>query len=272
VRYLEEIGAMGGIRTFAGFSSGSTVALCSYLGMSSVEQAQLYDELCLKHVIGLNTVDSIIFSKGMDDGSSIINMVHGILDARGLPHGITFEGLSQLYSTDPNLRKKLVLFVSNVTSSTLDALSADTDPDMEVAQAIRMTCSIPIMFTPVFYKGSMYVDGCFFDSRITGSHLGDEMFVTLIIRIHFEFMSRSIKAQESDDIFCYMMTLSSSLMKFIFSINTNIPDTDTDLYVNLFVKTDAVKMTNFLTSSPDKTPIYQQIGYEGVRDKLQSGT
>ena len=35
---------------------------------------------------------------------------------------------------------------------------------MSVLQAIRMSCSIPIMYTPVTYNGNVYVDGGLYDN------------------------------------------------------------------------------------------------------------
>jgi predicted acylesterase/phospholipase RssA len=273
IRYLEEINVVGDIRILAGFSSGSLIALCTYLGMSSVQQEEMYGDMCLKYEIDMNAADDIIFSKGMDDGSCITNFVHWILDAQNIPRNITF---SELYLSSKSIakwgRKKLAVLVSNITNSSLDTMFVDTEPDMEIVLAIRMSCSIPIIFTPVFYKGSMYVDGCFFDfAKINALNFGEaEDSLTLIVRIDFEYMlkTKRINTRESDDIFCYMLSLSSSLMKFVLFKNESTLDTKTEVHVQVAVNHDSMHILDLLKYVPGNTHKYIKMGYEEMRNKI----
>lgn len=53
----------------------------------------------------------------------------------------------------------LTIPVTNIDKRCVEVFSTKNTPDMEVALAIRMSLSIPTIFTPVYYNGFHYVDG-----------------------------------------------------------------------------------------------------------------
>jgi predicted acylesterase/phospholipase RssA len=60
--------------------------------------------------------------------------------------------------------KNLVVCVSNLTKETPEFWSVDTQPNMQVITALRASCAIPILFTPVTINDNMFVDGGMYDN------------------------------------------------------------------------------------------------------------
>ena len=85
---------------------------------------------------------------GLDSGRSLDDLVAALL-----PPGITFAHVLR----DNGVR--LVVCATNLSTRTSEFFSADTHPDMSVALAIRMSCSVPLYFKAVSFNGSWYVDG-----------------------------------------------------------------------------------------------------------------
>ena len=55
----------------------------------------------------------------------------------------------------------LNFYAVDVPSIELVRLSHDTYPDMKLVDAIRATCAIPILFSPLIYNGQIFADGGF---------------------------------------------------------------------------------------------------------------
>jgi predicted acylesterase/phospholipase RssA len=56
-------------------------------------------------------------------------------------------------------KKEFIIIGTNFTNGIETAFSYKTHPNMSVITALRITISIPYMFTPVLYEGDYYVDG-----------------------------------------------------------------------------------------------------------------
>ena len=51
------------------------------------------------------------------------------------------------------------IFTTNFTLSQSEIFSHENTPDVSVLTAVRMSISVPFLFTPVEYNGNIYVDG-----------------------------------------------------------------------------------------------------------------
>jgi NTE family protein len=52
--------------------------------------------------------------------------------------------------------------VTNITKNRLEFLSSEHNPDMPIAEAVRASSCIPMIFKSVLYNGDIYVDGGMF--------------------------------------------------------------------------------------------------------------
>lgn len=93
---------------------------------------------------------------GLDSGKCIESMCAALL--AGLPRGLTFADIRRTYGIT------LVVCVTNVSRRRAEYLGPDTHPDMPVALALRMTCSVPLYFSAVRHEGCWYVDGSLVDN------------------------------------------------------------------------------------------------------------
>ncbi len=72
---------------------------------------------------------------------------------------ISFEQLDALSKLENMNIKELHIVTTKLTDGSLKAFSAKTDPNMEVALALRMSMSFPFAFEPILYEGHYYADG-----------------------------------------------------------------------------------------------------------------
>lgn len=162
VKYLEEIGELKNIKNLIGASAGSIFCLVLVLNWSYKD---IYD-MCIKELIPL--VDKMSFSVwslskissqyGMSDGKEVEHLVEKILEISKVDKDITFLDLAKTYG------KNIVIATTNLTSRKLEYLSVDTYPEMKLVTAIRMSTSIPILFTPVKYYDDLYVDSLVYNN------------------------------------------------------------------------------------------------------------
>ena len=160
VKYIEESGILNDIDLFVGSSSGSIISLLTCMHVSWEEQHKLFQRLVLRHPVQYNCIDHVFEMKGIDDGQCLYRMLDDILDHMSLSRTITFKGFHEKCK-----QRKLVITGANVTDACMSTFSVDNEPDMEIRIAVRISCSIPILMTPVFYKGKAYVDACFLESN-----------------------------------------------------------------------------------------------------------
>lgn len=84
-----------------------------------------------------------------------IKIMEPLLKSQGLTAAAT---LAELYSFSGI---HLNFYAVDVPSIELVRLSHDTFPEMKVVDAVRATCAIPILFSPLIYNGQIFADGGF---------------------------------------------------------------------------------------------------------------
>ena len=100
-------------------------------------------------------IDSINFFEkfGIQDGERIKLLFIKFLKSKLNKKDITFKELFELTN------KKLIIIGTNLTKGCETTFSVDHTPDFSVIIALRISCSIPIIFTPVTINGELFVDG-----------------------------------------------------------------------------------------------------------------
>jgi NTE family protein len=149
----------------AGTSAGAIVASFAAAGYTSAEMKEL--------AMSLNFSDfkdgapwgskmyHLLRHKGIYKGDKLRNYMYARLADKGI---VTFKDL-RTTETDRRWRWKLKIIASDVSNSRIltlpgDAKLFDMDPDeLEVADAVRMSMSIPGFFRPSMLKDNYIVDG-----------------------------------------------------------------------------------------------------------------
>jgi len=179
LKALEDERLLGGIDTVVGTSVGAIVGTLYALGFDSsamysallsMNRQKLFNAVTLNN-ISTDAADSetfvdqlvdvfdILFTEfGLDDGRYLMAYLVDMLLNRGLDPRITFE---QLHS---KFKKRLIITATNLSAHRPEYFSLDTHPNMRVLDAVRVSVSIPFLFTSIEMDNQRFVDGSVCDN------------------------------------------------------------------------------------------------------------
>lgn len=96
----------------------------------------------------------LLFEKyGFDNGDKIIDFFNKIILNKIDNINITFLELYNL------TKKEFLISTTNYTQNCEKIFNYKDTPDVPVILAVRMSISIPIIYTPILYKNDYYIDG-----------------------------------------------------------------------------------------------------------------
>lgn len=158
LKYLEEKGISKNIKNILGVSSGSIIASLFALGCSYSRIIEIYDSInFVPYTVKYNnicTYYNIIFNKGIYDTKKFkIDVVEKVLYLACGDSEITFEQVLMRYG------KFLVIPGSCLNRREQHFYHIITNRTMKIKDAITISCCIPLVFTPVKWKGDTLVDG-----------------------------------------------------------------------------------------------------------------
>ncbi len=150
--YTEWLQTMDG---FAGSSIGALTALTMLLNLDTYKVDELMRPMLenLQSVVPRPDITGLFTNYGLDDGSSLRNIIERVLSTGGLSPKVTFLDLKRL------LQKDFVVTATNAHTQTLKLFSADTTPHASVGDAIYMSMTLPFLFEPMRYEGELMLDG-----------------------------------------------------------------------------------------------------------------
>lgn len=160
-------------KNVAGTSAGSIVASFVAAGYTADDIRKILQDLDLKKIKDKGPEDkiplvgvafSLITQLGIYEGNYIENFIRDLLAKKKKHHfkDLRYEGPD---SGDPRFRYRLRVVTADVTKGELVVLPQDIEnynenPDeFSIAQAVRMSISIPGFFEPVKLGKSVFVDG-----------------------------------------------------------------------------------------------------------------
>ena len=117
---------------------------------------------------------------------------------------LTFEELFKL------TKKNLLIIGTNYTTQTEEVFSYDTTPNMSILIALRISISVPILFTPVLYNTYYYVDGC-----LVNNFPIDHCNIATTLGLNIIFNNNNIKNNKIDDIFTLLKNSIKIIMESI---------------------------------------------------------
>ena len=162
IKYLEETKHIENVRNIIGASGGSFFALLLLLNWSYDRIRAYCTTNLVKHlerdIVSITSLVKLPYHYGLNDGQVLIDIVEDVLAKSGVDKNATFMDLAKTFG------KHIVIATTNVTRKRIEYLSVDTEPEMKVSTAIRMSTSIPILFTPVKYYDDLYVDSLIYNN------------------------------------------------------------------------------------------------------------
>lgn len=159
------------VTTVVGTSVGSLVGAMFCVGVdmqTALEMVCAMDRRSLTSV----SLDNILTTFGFDDGAGLDRFIEMFI-----PPDLTFATVQRVF------KKRLVVHATSLTDQKNVAFDVRSAPNMPIARAIRMSCSIPLVYSTVRHEGKVYVDGGVIKSFAIETNDGDVP--TLGIRIIF---------------------------------------------------------------------------------------
>lgn len=153
---LDELEILDKIEIFAGTSIGSLVIALYVVGYIPSE---LYNFI-ISFDFGQMKNVSIFNMKhfGFDRCDKMEYVIYRLIIQKNIDPYIT---LAELYKIT---RKEVIFTTVCVNTKELCYISHETNPDIPLLTAVRMSMAIPILFTPVNYNGYLYIDGGCYDN------------------------------------------------------------------------------------------------------------
>lgn len=135
-----------------GVSAGSIVGVCLLMNYSFEE---IIEEIKNKNFIELKTISYINFlSKwGLDSGKNIISWIETLLIKKAFSPKITFIEFFNIFPV------KFSILAGNLNKYHFEYFNHLNTPNMIITDAIRMSMSLPFIFTMQQYKSNIIVDG-----------------------------------------------------------------------------------------------------------------
>ena len=163
ISVLENNGILTNIKRFAGSSAGALIACALAIGYSSYE------------------LENLLFSKNfndfLDDSWGVFRDIYRILNKYGLHKGDALEewvgNVIANKTGNPNITfkqlydqtgKTLVITGACLNKAQVHYYHHQSNPNMQIKKAIRISISIPMFFSAVKWKGDTLVDGGLFDN------------------------------------------------------------------------------------------------------------
>ncbi len=150
---------LSNINMFVGTSVGSIICYLLIIGLYPTE---IITNL-IKHQEELNTM-TIKFSMmklfKLEGGISFTH-IQCMLEQITLNKTGTLFTMKSLYE---RYNKILVCVTFNYTTNQIEYITYENYPDLPCILAIKMSCSIPIVFEKCIYNGNHYIDGGVFDN------------------------------------------------------------------------------------------------------------
>jgi NTE family protein len=153
------------ISTFAGVSAGSIFGLMYLMGFTPDE---MEDEIINKKLDQLKDIRFLNFTSkyGIDTGNNIMKWIESLMTRKDFDKDITFDQFFKKTNVD------FQVFATNLNKYNFTKFNYTETPNLKVTDGIRMSISIPFMFTINKFNvetkelgnGDTHVDGGLIDS------------------------------------------------------------------------------------------------------------
>lgn len=262
LRFLEENNMVSPIKNIVGTSAGAVLCAFIALGYTSSEITDFFisnfchDERITK--MNLDEIFAVFTTYGLNNGLNLITVFERmIVQKLGVTRkGITFIELAKYCG------KNLVICVANLTKERQEFWSVDTTPSTSIITALRASCAIPIVFTPVVIENSIYVDGGLYDNfpidYFDKKPLRDILGINIISKGY----------QKSSNFMEYIKYIISSVMNKL--SNNIIKDSVDDNMISLEFEDDNwfCLMDMTIKVPIDMINTYIDVGYKKMKERM----
>lgn len=216
---LKEENILNNLKHYIGCSAGSVMLLFLLLEYDLKELYNL-SYTCVNSVLEEeNTILNILQENGIARGEKFINLIDKLIEDKIKLKNPSFL---QLYE---KTNKILTITVTNLVSSEVEYMNYKNYPTFKVSDAIRISCSLPLLFTSCNYFKLLLIRNkikyFYYLSSIYKNYIGFK-------KISDRLEITRIK-EELDDIYCMIYYSEKKWIVYSFSKNVNIKLNDTIL-------------------------------------------
>jgi predicted acylesterase/phospholipase RssA len=165
LKFLNEEGLIDDVTHAIGCSAGAILCFMHVLGYDPTEMQEALSRLLLhenRHHLEMDAVFNVLTQFGFDTGKNIVAFLEDMLFEKMQVRDMSFMDLTK------KTGKVLVVCVANLTRQETEYFDTHTQPHTSVVQAVRMSVSLPILFTPVWMDDCLYVDGGLYEALPLG--------------------------------------------------------------------------------------------------------
>lgn len=259
LQHLEEINLIRNLKNLIGTSAGAVICFMIGLGFSSTEMKSLLQEVVKMEDFMKFSFDefcSIMETYGIDSGERLELLFKKILHQKLFRKDITFLEFAKITG------RNLVICVSNLTKEKGEYWCVDTTPNTSVIEALRISCSIPLIFAPVKNNDMLYVDGGLYNN-FPLSYLDKNDVLKDVIAINIV----SNNYQHSDNFLQYMRYIVYSIIE---KLNVRTVNDYTQNVITLHFKDEEiVSLDDFMLNISQETiEKYVKIGYDRSKEEF----
>lgn len=160
LQIMEQRGHLAGIRRIGGTSAGAINAMLVALGYTNAQQLELMQSLDFRQFMDssfgvIRDIRRLAKQFGYYKGDFFSGWIGDLIRARLGSERATFDDLKQ------SGRPELYVVGTNLATGYAEVFSAERHPDMALAEALRISMSIPLFFAAVRHgqRKDVYVDG-----------------------------------------------------------------------------------------------------------------
>jgi len=160
LKYFEENNILKDIKHIIATSGGGIFSLMVLLGYSFSELKELILSIDFNDLKDISCENILKFNEnyGIDTGNKLMHLIQIMIEKKNLNKLITFK---ELYD---KINIKFTLTGTCIEKNNIEYFNHELTPDMEIIIAIRITCSIPIIYNCVRYNNYTYIDGGILDN------------------------------------------------------------------------------------------------------------
>lgn len=247
VQWLVDNNYISSIKNYVATSVGTLICYLLIIGYTPIE---VIANICSRKIT--EKLSCLDLNSGLSGkGAVTFNVIQEELEKMTIDKLGTLLTMKELYN---RFGKKFVCTVFNLTKNKTEYISVDTYPDIPCITAIKMSCSLPLIFEEVKYLDSYYIDGGLLDNFPFkfAKTIGN-----FIIGI-------DIKSEIETKPLC-----KSNMFEYIYQFIciSMHKEKDTDLnpkkHKIINIETNNIKVFNFSISTRDKLELFS-IGYNQI--------
>jgi predicted acylesterase/phospholipase RssA len=250
------------IQTIYGTSAGGIVGAIYCLNYDWVT---IHDYITIRpwHDVFPITIQNIFKSylkRGLFDNINIENCLRPLFEAKDISMNITMREIYE-YS-----KIELHLFAFELNQFEIIDISYKTHPELRLITALQMTCSVPVLFSPVCIEDKCYIDGGIVSNYplkfcIDAGHKNEEI------------LGFKNKCNKNPNKITNESTLIDYILVFLFKMirNMRIDDKQTEIINEIICFTEAYSITNIrdvLSCSDARKKLYDN-GTEYARAAIE---